>query len=352
MFYLKYRPKTIEELDNSKVKEQLKKILLSDSLPHALLFIGQKGTGKTSTARIFAKSVNCLNNRFSKKDFEKRSNFEPCNQCENCLLIDATTFNDVIEMDAASNRGIEEIRNLIRETSFLPMSGRYRVFIIDEAHMITPEGFNALLKTLEEPPKTAIFILATTNPEKLPKTIISRCLKINFGKALKSDIISMLRRISQKENLIFEDDFYQMIARHSEYSFRDAAKIFQEAVIQKIKTPQELETFLGIRGKNNLMEIIEEKNPQKVFAWIEEFSQSGGNFKNLIEELLEELRIKLLIKKGVMVDEEKETKLTVVEITKLIKLLMEAYQLLKTSPIESLPIEIAFAQFYNEKNSL
>ena len=159
MFYLKYRPQTIGEIDNTRVKELLRKILESDTLPHAFLFVGQKGTGKTSAARIFAKAINCLNNKFAKKT----KSTEPCNECKNCRSIKNSSFTDVLELDAASNRGIEEIKNLIRETAFFPMAGRYRVFIIDEAHMITRDGFNALLKTLEEPPDSAVFILATTN---------------------------------------------------------------------------------------------------------------------------------------------------------------------------------------------
>lgn len=341
MFYLKYRPKLISEIDNVKVRGFVKKILESKNLPHAFLFVGQKGTGKTSTARIFAKAVNCL---------DKKS-FEPCNHCTNCLSIASSSFPDVIEMDAASNRGIEEVKKLIQETSFLPMSGRFRVFIIDEAHMITTDGFNALLKTLEEPPKTAIFILATTNLEKLPKTIVSRCLKVNFGKGLKQDIVSMLKRIAKGEKLNFQDSFYNLIAHHSDYSFRDAAKILEEISMQKITTVDELENFLGIRGKNDLIEIIETKNNKKTFQWIEEFSLNGGNFKNLIEDILDELRVKLLIKKGINIVEEKNSNLTAVEITRLIKLLMEAYQLMRSTPIDSLPLEIALTEFYNNTSS-
>lgn len=337
MFYLKYRPRTISELDNSRVRDQIKKILDSKSLPHAYLFVGQKGTGKTSTARIFAKAINCS---------DKKS-LEPCNHCRHCLSIDSSSFPDVIEMDAASNRGIEEVKKLIQETSFLPMSGKFRVFIIDEAHMITTDGFNALLKTLEEPPRTAIFILATTNQEKLPKTIQSRCVKVNFGKGSLKDIVSMLKRISEHEKLFFKDDFFMLIAKHSDNSFRDAAKILEEVSMQKIANCDELEMFLGIRGKNNLLEIIESKDVKKTFLWVEEFSQNNGNFKNLIEDILESLRIQLLIKKGIAIDEEKPTKLTVSEISRLIKLLMEAYQLMKTTPIESLPLEIALIEFYN-----
>lgn len=343
MFYLKYRPKTISEIDNLHVKEMIGKILSGKSIPHAFLFVGQKGTGKTSTARIVAKSVNCLN--------KKPGSFEPCNSCDNCRSIGLSSFTDVIEMDAASNRGIEEIKSLIRETSFMPMSGGYRVFIIDEAHMITTEGFNALLKTLEEPPKTAIFILATTNLEKLPKTIVSRCLKINFGKAKMVDILTMLYRISKNEKLDFDKPFLELIARHSEDSFRDAAKILEEVVFQKIKTLEELEEFLGIRGKNNLIEIIEKKDLKKTLVWINEFSQNGGDYKNLIEDVLNDLREQLFIKNGVGDADKKITTLTNSEISLLIKLLIEAYQNLRNTPIDSLPVEIALVEFYNKINS-
>jgi DNA polymerase III subunit gamma/tau len=353
MFYLKYRPKTIGEIDNLQIKEMIGKILESKSLPHAFLFVGQKGTGKTSTARIIAKAVNCQNNKFSlnnSKNSSQIKSFEPCNRCSNCQSISLTSFTDVIEMDAASNRGIEEIKNLIRETSFLPMSGRYRVFIIDEAHMITNEGFNALLKTLEEPPETAIFILATTNLEKLPKTIISRCLKINFGKAKIPDIFHMLKRITDNEHLEFNEEFLKIIAHHSENSFRDAAKILEEVSFQKINTPEQLEKFLGIRGKNDLMEIIEKKDIKKTLLWINEFSQNNGDFKNLIEDVLNELRLQLLIKNKVEENNEKNISLTISEISLLIKLLLEAYQNLKNTPIDSLPVEIALIEFYNKVN--
>lgn len=350
MFYLKYRPKTINEIDNKQVKEMMSKILSSKSLPHAFLFVGSKGTGKTSTARIIAKAVNCQNNKFSHKNEKKveNDNFEPCNHCSNCKSISLSSFTDVVEMDAASNRGIEEIKNLIRETSFLPMTGGFRVFIIDEAHMITTEGFNALLKTLEEPPKTAIFILATTNLEKLPKTIISRCLKINFGKAKITDISSMLKRIIKNEGLKFNDNLIKLIARHSEDSFRDAAKILEEVTFQNITTEEGLEKFLGIRGKNDLMEIIEKKDSKKTLEWVNEFSQNNGDFKNLIENFLNELHLQFLIKNGVENGEEKKTTLTLSEISLLIKLLIKAHQNLKYTPIDSLPIEIALIEFYNK----
>ncbi len=343
MFYLKYRPKNIEEIDNLRVRNIVKKILAAPDLPHALLFVGPKGTGKTSTARIFAKAVNCLDNKFNGRS----KSTEPCNKCVNCLSVNSSSSTDVLEMDAASHRGIEEIKNLIKETAFLPMTAKYRVFIIDEAHMITADGFNALLKTLEEPPETAIFILATTNPEKLSKTIISRCVKVNFGKAQKTDVLSMLKRIAASEKISYPKDIFELISTHAEGSFRDAAKILEELSMQKIATIAEAETFLGVSGKNDLLEIVAKGELKKTFAWIEEFSQNGGDFKNLIEDLLEQLRTLLLVKKGVEMEEVPSISFTTKQIVVLIKLLMEAYQNLRSTPVESLPLEIAITEFYN-----
>jgi DNA polymerase III subunit gamma/tau len=354
MFYLKYRPQTISEIDNLQAKETIGKILQSKTLPHAFLFVGSKGTGKTSTARILAKAVNCLNNKFSHtppESINTLKSFEPCNNCVNCKSIGLSSFTDVIEMDAASNRGIDDIKNLIRETSFLPMSGGYRVFIVDEAHMITNEGFNALLKTLEEPAESAIFILATTNLEKLPKTIVSRCLKINFGKANSKDILSMLKRISINENIKLGDEVLELVAKHSEDSFRDAAKILEEITFQKIKSVEEVEKYLGIRGRNDLLKIIEKKDIGKTLLWINEFGQNGGDFKNLIEDILNQLHFILLVKNGVKSDEEIKSALTVNEVSLLMKLLIESYQNMRNTPIDSLPVEIALIEFYNKLSS-
>ncbi len=347
MFYLKYRPSNIEELDNSKVKEIIKKILESKSIPHAYLFVGQKGTGKTSTARIFAKAINCKNNHFSDK---KIKTVEPCNRCENCQSISHSNSVDIVEMDAASNRGIDEIKKLIYETNFLPMISRYRVFIIDEAHMITPEAFNALLKTLEEPPPSVIFIFATTNKDKIPKTIISRCNVVNFGQANKIDIIRMLNRCIKGENITIDKKLVELIASHSDNSFRDAAKILEELFIQNKLGFEEGKKFLGL-SKKNFLEVINNKNIKETLAWIDEFSESGGNFKTLLEETLNDLRIILLKNNGLNIEEVPELSFNLKEIVVLIKLLTEAYQNLKITPIESLPLEIAVIEFYNSKIS-
>lgn len=349
MFYLKYRPQTIDQIDNSRVREIITRILSADHLPHAFLFVGQKGTGKTSTARILAKAINCLNNKFSPNASKRLETIEPCNHCNSCLAIDHSRSVDIIEMDAASNRGIDDIKKLIHESNFLPMSARYRVFIIDEAHMITPEGFNALLKTLEEPPPSVIFVLATTNKDKLPKTIISRCQIVNFGRANEKDIIRMLHRYAAGEKISHIDEkLFKLIASHSDNSFRDAAKIFEELIIQQKLTVDEAEKYLGFSRKH-FLSVIEKKDPKQTLAWIDEFTASGGSIKTLIEQVLDELRTVLLAKAGLDQEKSEETKLTKKEIITLIKLFTEAYQNLSRSPIESLPLEIAVIEFYNNK---
>lgn len=346
MFYLKYRPRTIEELDNTNVKDELKKILQSSRIPHALLFIGQKGTGKTSVARILAKAVNCRKNKFD----EKGGSIEPCNNCDNCKTIDSGASVDIVEMDAASNRGIEEIRNLIKESAFLPMGNKYRVFIIDEAHMITHDAFNALLKTLEEPPQSVIFILATTNLEKVPKTIRSRCFSINFGRAKKADLLHMLKRICEAEKIKIEDELLKLVAKYSDHSFRDAAKMLEELSIQNKLTLEEGKKFMGILVKENLLEVVKKDSLKKSLEWIEEFAQAGGDFKHLSEQLLDELRKLMLVKNKIEVeDQDVDVDFTLKEISTLIRLINEAYNNLKISPIESLPLEIAIVDFYNSK---
>lgn len=347
MFYLKYRPQTIEELDNTNVKDELKKILQSRRIPHALLFIGQKGTGKTSAARILAKAVNCSKNKFAGKG----ACIEPCNNCENCKSISSGGSVDVVEMDAASNRGIDEARGLIKESAFLPMHNRYRIFIIDEAHMITHDAFNALLKTLEEPPQSVIFILATTNLEKVPKTIRSRCFAINFGRAKKTDLLHMLKRISQQEKIKIEEGLLKLIAKHSDHSFRDATKMLEELAIQNKLTLEEGKKFLGILAKDNLLEVVKKGDLKKSLVWIEEFAQAGGDFKHLSEQLLDELRKLMLVKNNITVeDQDVDVDFSLKEISTLIRLINEAYNNLKISPIESLPLEIAIVDFYNNRS--
>ncbi len=325
MYYLTYRPQTLDEIDNSHVRDIIRQILNAENVPHAFLFVGQKGTGKTSVARIVARSLNKL----TEQDISP----------------------DIVEMDAASNRGIEEVKSLIKEASYLPMTGAFRIFIIDEAHMITTEAYNALLKTLEEPPATAVFILATTNLEKVPKTIVSRCSVVNFGKAKDEDVVTMLSRIALREKIPTSPELFQLIARHADGSFRDAAKILEDLVIQKKLSVGDAKQHLGIVGTKNLIEVIDGSSLPQALAWIQRFTQEGGSIKNLIETTLHDLHTLMLQHHGIKTDTEKiVSKLTASEVVLLIKHLTEAYRTLSFTPIESLTLEIAIAEFYNERH--
>jgi len=345
VFYLKYRPHIIAEIDNVKARETITRFLNSDSLPHAFLFIGQKGTGKTSTARILAKSINCDKTRYFNNKF---TNIEPCNQCSNCKSIDNDSSPDVVEMDAASNRGIDEIKNLIQNTAFTPMHSRFRVFIIDEAHQITHDGFNVLLKTLEEPPASVIFILATTNPEKVPPTIISRCVPINFGLASTIDIKNMLNRIIKNEKLLINNEVIDLIAIHSDNSFRDAAKLLQELITQNKLDLEKAQDYIGIRGNNILLALLDAKTIEDSLCWTKEFTNSGGNVKSLISDLLNQLHQLLMIKNQI-VNEKTKITLSQQQILRLMKLFNEAYSNLHATPNESIPLEIAIMEYYNIK---
>lgn len=334
MFYLKYRPRTISELDNTAPRQTISSILSNKSLPHAFLFIGQKGTGKTSTARIFAKSINC----------KSRKGIEPCNVCNSCRSIDNSSFPDVVEMDAASNRGINEIKELIKESSLLPLMGGYRVYIIDEAHMITNDGFNALLKTLEEPPETVIFILATTNLEKVPKTIQSRCVLVQFGSAKISEIVHMLERIKTHEKITVDPKVLSLIAQYSDNSFRDAAKIFEELVISNNLSYESVEKHIGIRSKHALFESLQKKDSKSALTWVQDFAESGGSISHLMEGLLSDLQNHLLFLHGIPGTESTLT-LDLKNTIKLMRLLNEAYGLLKLSPIPTIPLHVALVDY-------
>jgi DNA polymerase-3 subunit gamma/tau len=343
MYYLQYRPRTVTDLDNVQARNALSALLQSKTLPHALLFTGQKGTGKTSAARIVAKAINCLENRYA----EKGDSYEPCNCCTQCTLIEAGSSPDVVEMDAASNRGIDEVRQLIRESSYAPMSTRYKVYIIDEAHMITTDAFNALLKTLEEPPPSTIFILATTNEEKIPRTIVSRCMNVFFGKAKREDIIQMLTRVADTEGVSLSPDVAKLIASYSEYSFRDASKILEDLVIQKKLTLDEVTTYLGLHGEGTFLEVLRQKKLSEALDWLRSFSQNGGNAKHLLESILSDLHDQLMTENNLSMDYEvTPLGFSNKELTTCMKLFTDAHRMLKISPIDILPLEIATVEYY------
>ena len=319
-------------------------------MPHAFLFIGPKGTGKTSTARIIAKILNCEQNQGKKK-----LNPQSCNQCENCLAIAKNRFLDVYELDAASSRGIDDIRSLRDQVSYAPTRGAYKVYIIDEVHMLTKEAFNALLKTLEEPPSHVVFILATTESHKLPETIISRCLTVPFQKANLVEIRQSLLRIVKGEKLKVSEATLDLIAKSSQGSFRDAAKLLELAVSTTDLTEKAVSSLLKSNSQvepEQFLKLVLAKQTAPALKFLQDYDSQGLDYSWLIEALLEELRVMLLIKKGLIDDSQIGSiinKTTLSEISRLMKILLEAYQLTKSSPIEALPLMIAVVEFAQEK---
>jgi len=286
-FYLKYRPQKIADFDLVEVRDKVEKILQSNHLPHAFLFTGPRGVGKTSMARLVAKSLNCPN---AKKG-------EPCGQCEVCRAITRGNFLDVLEIDAASNRGIDDIRDLKEKVNLAPSRGKYKVYIIDEVHMLTPEAFNALLKTLEEPPEKVVFILCTTNPEKLPETILSRCVRINFNKATDEEIMNALKKAAEGEKLAVEEEALEEIIKLADGSFRDAQKILEELSFLGPKI--EARMVKKMTGLDDslapalLLDFLAAGKLQEAVAMVERISQRGLDIQTYLEQLLRELRLLL-----------------------------------------------------------
>lgn len=329
MYYLKYRPHTLDELDNVGVREQLIKVLASPTIPHAFLFAGPKGTGKTSTARILAKVLN---------------------GDEHAEAIAKGTSPDVIEIDAASHRGIDDIRDLISELKFSPLVSKYKVYIIDEVHMLTTPAFNALLKSLEEPPASTIFVLATTEADALPATILSRCMTVNFVTAQKRDIISMLQRISTGEKLTLTPDVLDYIADHADGSFRDAAKILDLAHMQQATSIDDIKKLLGHTWHgDDLLALLQKGTAHDILTWIQKTSSTGTNFRLLIEDLLAQLHLQLLKKNKIEVDVATEYTFSTKELAQLMGLLQKAHADMKVSPIQSLPFELALLEFIDTR---
>ena len=348
-YYLKYRPQKVSELDSTSVRESLEKILKSKKIPHAFLFSGPKGTGKTSAARIFAKAINCLG---------QRKDFEPCNKCEVCQEITNGSSLDLMEIDAASNRGIDDIRSLREKIKLSPIKCKYKVYIIDEVHMLTTEAFNALLKTLEEPPAHVVFILCTTEPEKLPKTIISRCLQIKFQKAQKEEVINSLKRVIKGEKLDVEKEVLSEISASAEGSFRDAQKILDQLSLSNRKiTLKEAQKLLGRIEElkpDKLLLALTEKDIKGALLEIDRIVNFGADLGVYVQSLLENLRWFLLKKAGLTVLEmededsflkEIEGKLGKVDLLRLINFFSRAALEIKTSPIAQLPLELAVIEF-------
>jgi len=291
-FHQKYRPKNLNDLIGQEIISlTLKQALLTNRIAPAYLFCGPRGTGKTSSARILAKSLNCQK--------YNDPNPQPCNKCELCKSISEGIALDIIEIDAASNTGVENIREIIEKARFAPTQARWKVYVIDECHMLSTAASNALLKTIEEPPANVIFILATTNPERVIKTIQSRCQKFDFKRISAEKIYKHLVDIANKESIIFEDIALQLIAKRSNGGMRDAQSLLDQlSLLPKGIEKSSVEELIGEVSENELLGLINslvENNPEQLLKSCSKLYDSGNEPISILEGLLNITR-DLLIK--------------------------------------------------------
>lgn len=287
--YRKYRPHNFDNLvGQDNIKTTLVNALKNNSVTHAYLFTGPRGTGKTSTARLLAKALNCVN---------LKDGYEPCNECEFCTALNNGSLIDVIEIDAASNRGIDEVRDLREKISFAPSRSKYKVYIIDEVHMMTEPAFNALLKTLEEPPAHAYFILATTEIYKVPETIISRCQRFNFRRITKKALMTRLSFISQKEEIAAEDTALELISRYVDGGLRDAIVLLEQMSVNNELKADYVQQVLGISGSGIMEKFYESliiSDLSVALNIIGELHSQGSDLRQFMHEFLDFLREKLI----------------------------------------------------------
>ena len=307
VLYRKYRPQTFcDVVGQQAVVRTLKNELKNGRIHHAYLFTGSRGTGKTTCAKILSKAVNCL---------DPVDGCDPCGKCASCIGIDSGEIFDVVEMDAASNRGIDDIRAIIDEVSFTPAKVKYRVYIIDEVHMLTTDAWNALLKTLEEPPKHVIFILATTEVHKIPATILSRCQRFDFHHIKPAEIAGRLKYICEQENVAVTDEAATLISVIADGALRDAISLLDRCIGISTEVDAEVvRSAAGLASKKYLFEIancVINKNPAAALEMIDGLYRESKNMTRLCDELISHFRSLMLIKtvknpKDMLVLSEKE----------------------------------------------
>lgn len=293
MIARKWRPSSFEELiGQSHVSQTLLNALKKDRLPHALLFTGPRGTGKTSTARILAKILRCPH---------VTESFIPCNQCTDCREIAAGNSVDVIEIDGASNNGVEAIRELRETVSYMPSSGKHKIYIIDEVHMLSTSAFNALLKTLEEPPEYITFMMATTEPHKIPNTILSRCQRFDLRRIPLKLIVEKLEKICQEDQVQYTEEALWMVARQGDGSLRDSESLLDQVITfcDHNLTAEQVIDVLGLTDRGLLLDCLKaivERQSAHALNLLEKLFITGQDPKIFVQDLLEEIRHLVLVK--------------------------------------------------------
>ncbi|MEG2338424.1 MAG: DNA polymerase III subunit gamma/tau [Clostridium sp.] len=290
--YREFRPKSFEDMiGQDHIVTTLKNQITNNRIAHAYLFTGTRGTGKTSTAKIFSKAVNCLNPIDS----------SPCNACPICIEANAGTLLDIVEMDAASNRKLENALDIIETVKYPPTSASYKVYIIDEVHMLTTQAFNALLKTIEEPPEYVIFILATTDPQKVPATILSRCQRFDFKRIKTDDAFSRLKHIIDMKGVYAEDNALRAIAKVSEGAMRDCLSILDQAIsMGDGRVDMELvSSMLGITGSDSITRLVDymaNGNIEGALSEIDSVMMSGRDIAQYVKDIIKHLRNLLVVR--------------------------------------------------------
>ena len=348
--YREWRPKNFDDVVGQEhITTTLKNEILNDRIAHAYLFCGTRGTGKTSTAKVMAKALNCLNPQDG----------EPCNECEMCRKINEGLAIDVTELDAASNNGIEKIRDIIDDTKYPPQEAKYKIYIMDEVHMLSVGAVNAFLKTLEEPPKNVIFILATTDPQKLPITILSRCQRFDFKRINQKEICARLQKITDAQNVKYDLKSLELIARVCDGAMRDALSILDQAIAMGDNeiNYDDLVSILGLVTNEYLFDIansIMDRNVEKSMIIIENMVYAGKDIQLFIKELIGHFRNLLMIKvtnnpeevldmslENIAIVKEQGRKIRVEEIMRAIRILQEAETNAKASKQSRLYLELA-----------